>query len=66
MVCELSKKSVTDTNEEGGRESVTAKKEKAAEAPEKETKVKKATKKTTAKKTAKKTAAKKKTAEKES
>lgn len=50
MVCELSKKSVTDTNEEGGRESVTAKKEKAAEAPEKETKVKKATKKTTAKK----------------
>jgi len=46
----LSKKSVTDTNEEGGRESVTAKKEKAAEAPEKETKVKKATKKTTAKK----------------
>lgn len=50
MVCELSKKSVTDTNEEGGRESVTAKKEKAAEAPGKETKVKKATKKTTAKK----------------
>lgn len=46
----MSKKSVTDTNEEGGRESVTAKKEKAAEAPEKETKVKKATKKTTAKK----------------
>ena len=50
MVCELSKKSVTDTHEEGGRESVTAKKEKAAEAPEKETKVKKATKKTAAKK----------------
>ena len=50
MVYELGKKSLSEINEEGGIESVTVKKEKAAEAPENETKTTKAPKKTAVKK----------------